>query len=110
VYNVPLELAPETEASVREYAERRGVTVDEMLARAFPPVQTDRDRVMALLHRWQEESGGMPPRPGGGPEHIPVSQLMAEWDAEDAMRTPEQIEADTRLWESLVNDPHPLEL
>jgi hypothetical protein len=110
VYNVPLELAPETEASVREYAERRGVTVDEMLARAFPPAQSERERVMALLHQWQDECGGIPPGPDGRVNTMSVSELMAQWDAEDALRTPEQIEADTRLWESLQNDRHPLEL
>ena len=111
-----LNLAPEIESSVREYAARGGVSVDELLARAFPPVESNgkqspvasadktdsRDRVLALLRQWQQEYG-LPPRPDGR-KHIPVSELFAEWVAEDANMTPEEAEEAQRFAEEYESE------
>jgi hypothetical protein len=103
-----LDLAPEVESTVRQYAEREGVSVDELLARAFPPVKSlsakpqnatdDADRVNTLLQSWQQEYS-LPPRPDGR-VHTSTADLFAQWDAEDAALTPEDVEAERRLWEA----------
>jgi hypothetical protein len=104
-----LELAPETESTVRRYAQEQRITVDELLTRAFPPKAEDEDPIFARLRELQREYG-LPARPDGTTGHIPARELFAKWDAEDALRTPEQIEADQLLWEALENDRHPVEI
>lgn len=58
-----LNLAPEIEVTVRQHAEREGISISELLARTFPPLssspQSDRNasgeqmiRVQALLGQW----------------------------------------------------------
>lgn len=105
-----LDLAPEIETTVRLYAEREGVTVNELLARAFPPdkpttpsqhlaFENPVARVSALLRQWQQEHG-LPPRPDGQP-HTSVQELLAQWDAEDAQLTAEEVEAERQLWEDI---------
>jgi hypothetical protein len=51
-----LELAPEAESRLREYAEAEGISVSTLIDRHFPPIQPRRDpaaRVRALLAQWQ---------------------------------------------------------
>ena len=104
-----LDLAPEIETTVRQYAEREGVSVEELLARTFPPVkpastapETAVDdaatRVSSLLQQWQQEYG-LPSRPDGK-VHTSAAELFAQWDAEDAALTPEEVAAERRLWEA----------
>lgn len=72
------------------------------------PEQNTHDRVIGLLNKWQQEYG-LPPRPDGE-MHTPVAELMARWDAEDALLSPEEIEAEQRLWEDIERDSHPIEI
>lgn len=95
-----LELAPEMESRVREYAEAEGVSVNELIDRHFPPrpritEQNTRARVQSLLSAWQQEYG-MPTLPGSGKT---LAELTAEWRAEDANMTSEQIEQERAFWE-----------
>jgi len=55
------------------------------------------DRVAALLRQWQQEHG-LPARPDGK-AHTPVQELFAQWEQEDSHLTPEEAEAEQRLWE-----------
>lgn len=59
-------------------------------------------RVPALLRQWQQEFG-LPTRPDGK-GHTSAEELFAEWDADDAQRTPEEAEAEQRLWEEYQSD------
>ncbi len=94
-----LDLAPEMESRVREYAEAEGVSVNDLIARRFPPRpriagQDTRVRVQSLLSAWQQEYG-MPTMPGSGKT---LAELTAEWQAEDANMTPEQIAQERAFW------------
>lgn len=102
-----LEVAPEIETTVRRYAEREGVSLDELMARVFPPIEAtqqpsrpDTDdpviRVNALLRQWQQQYG-LPPRPDGQ-VHTSAQELFAQWDVEDALLTPQEAEAERNLW------------
>ncbi len=102
-----LDLAPEVETTVRRYAEREGVSLDELLQRTFPPINSPSTApsttddptasISALLGRWQQEYG-LPARPDGL-VHTPAHELFARWKNEDAGLTAEEAEADRRLWE-----------
>lgn len=92
-----LEVAPEIEITVRRYAEREGVSLDELMARVFPPVEEDAvARVNALLRQWQQEYG-LPNRPDGR-VHTSAQELFAQWEAEDAQLTTQEAEAERSLW------------
>ena len=94
-----LDITPEIESTVRQYAEREGGSVEELLARTFPPVVTEHavSHMNALLRQWQQEYG-LPPRPDGK-THTSAAELFAQWDAEDAARTSEEVEAERLRWE-----------
>jgi hypothetical protein len=105
-----LELAPETESRVREYAEAEGVSIDDLLTRYFPPRVAPRDpraHVQALLTNWQREYG-LPVPPGG---YKTTSELFAQWDAEDAQMTEAERETERRFWEDYERgrDDRPLQ-
>lgn len=55
------------------------------------------DRVPALLRQWQQEYG-LPVRPDGQ-VHTSVQELFAQWEREDSSLTPEEADAEQRLWE-----------
>lgn len=102
-----LELSLEIENVVRERAAAEGVSVNELLARAFAPnkAQTAGDpkaRVQALLTRWQAEDNTllMPP-PSPHPGETPTQTLFRQWAEEDADRTDAQKKAEQRLWEEI---------
>jgi hypothetical protein len=92
-----LELAPDIERRVQEYAAAEGVSIEELIDRAFPSVaetpEQTRERVQALLARRYEETGDTPV------PHKPLAELFAEWDAEDAKMTPEERQAEREFWE-----------
>ena len=69
-----LQLAPEVETAVRQYAKREGVSPEELLRRAFPPVAPVLS-VQAWLHQWQQEYG-LPPR-SDGLRHTSARELFA---------------------------------
>jgi hypothetical protein len=73
-----------------------------------PIEQDSRDRVMGLLSKWQQEYG-LPSRPDGK-TYVSVAELMARWDAEDALLTPAEVEAEQRLWDDIVKNRHPIEI
>ena len=98
-----LELAPETESNIRYYAEREGLSVDELMARTFrqrsqpqpeTPEQTTH-RVQGLLAEWQARDP-LPVPPGGFKS---LTELSAEWAAEDERLTDAEREADRQFWE-----------
>lgn len=73
-----LEVAPEIETTVRQYAEREGISLNELMARFFPPIEEDAViRVNALLRQWQQEYG-LPSRPDGK-VHTSAQELFAQW-------------------------------
>ena len=88
------DLAPEIETSVRAYAEREGITPDELLARTFPPLNPllEEDRVLSLLHKWQKEEG-TPLQPT-----VSSQSLFQKWAEEDARLTPAEIKAEEQFW------------
>lgn len=90
-----LQIAPEIETAVRQYAEREGVSPEELLRRAFPPI-TAASSVQALLQQWQQEYG-LPPRPDGKVS-TSAKELFAQWEAEDAELTFEEAAADQEIW------------
>jgi len=53
------ELAPEIESSVRDYAAREGVSINELLARTFPPRHSLPSpkalRLIEAIRQWQAE-------------------------------------------------------
>jgi|GEM_PF-4284947 hypothetical protein len=95
-----LDLAPEIEKTVREYAAAEGVSVNELMVRHFPPrkeVRTPASHVQALLEQRQKEYG-LPPRPDGK-AHSTLTELFDAWEAEDANLSPEQIEQEVNFAE-----------
>lgn len=56
-----------------------------------------KERVPTLLRQWQQEYG-LPVRPNGK-AHTPVQELFAQWEDEDSRLTPEEADAEQRLWE-----------
>jgi len=96
-----LQLDPEVEAAVRQHAELEGITVDELLIRAFPPVEAPkRHRITTLLREWQREHG-LPSNPTGQTT-ASVAEIVSQWQIEDERRTPEEIEAEQQLWVDLA--------
>ncbi len=94
-----LDVAPEIETTVRRYAEREGVSLNELMVRVFPPIEEDAvARVYALLRQWQHEYG-LPNRPDGR-VHTSAQELFAQWEAEDALLTPQEAEAERDVWAS----------
>ncbi len=91
-----LQIAPEIETAVRQYAEREGVSLNELLRRAFPLVPKA-PSVQTLLQHWQQEYG-LPPRPDGKVS-TSAKELFAQWEAEDAELTQEEAAADQEIWE-----------
>lgn len=96
-----LELAPEVEDTVREYASREGVSVSDLIARAFPPLRETQEeriaRAKALVRRWQEEDGTLARHAS-----VPVQSLdemFREWEEEDSRMSDEEREAAEQAWE-----------
>jgi hypothetical protein len=102
-----LELKPETEDAVREYAEREGVSVDELLARTFakkPPARSavsasEKERAVALLRRWQQEMPAVAPPPPNDGSLTPSEALFRQWEQEDAALTDAQRAEQEELWQ-----------
>lgn len=89
---------PTEEARLTDAARRAGVTVVELVKRRalghLPPTPPDVEaEVLAKLRKWQEEDP-TPLRP-----HIPVHELFAQWDEEDAQMTDEERAEEDRIWE-----------
>lgn len=94
-----LELSSEIESVVRDYDAAEGVSISDAVARRFPPrpsAQDTRDRVQALLTKWQAEFGmPVPPRP-----HKSLAELSAEWQAESANMTDAERQAEREYQEN----------
>lgn len=88
-----LDLSPEAETFVAEAAAREGVAADTLIRRLFAP--RPENAVQNLLALWQAEYG-LPTPPGGSKT---LTELSAEWQAEDADLTPEEREAERSFWE-----------
>ena len=73
------------------------------------PTPEPEDRVLALIHKWQQEYG-LPPRPDGSTGHVPLVDLFAEWAAEEANMTAEEIEAEQKLWEDIERNREPVRI
>ncbi len=103
-----LDLSPEIEKMIRERAAAEGVSVNDLLARAFAPdkIQTPptdpTEQVLAMLAQWQAQDHTplrtpIPTRPG----ETPTQALFRKWAEEDAHMTDDDREAEDRLWEDL---------
>lgn len=111
-----LELKPYAESVLRQEADREGISVDDLIVRTFTSKQaplpteadSEKERVLALLRQWQQEYGLPVPRGG----YKPLSQLFAEWNAEDAQMTDEEREEERRFWEDYERgrDDRPLQI
>lgn len=114
---VTLELRPEEAAALRARAAARGVDVPTILhdlvaqetrqenrTGYVAPTNSaaEKARVASLLRQWQQAEGL--PTLGNGATHTPVAELFAQWEAEDANLTPEEIEAEQRFWEEYNRD------
>jgi hypothetical protein len=100
-----LELQPQAQYILVQEAEREGISVDELIVRHFAPAKPtngaaagadpDRERIFGKLRRMREQYG--PPLPSGG--HKPLSELSAQWAAEDAHLSDAERQADRDFWE-----------
>ncbi len=107
------ELSPEIENVVRERAAAEGVSVNDLLAQTFapmqhntplpsPPVHDPKAHVAALLARWQTaDNTPLRPAPPTLPGETPTQALFRKWAEEDANMTKEEQEAETRLWQEI---------
>ena len=69
---MPLDVAPEVESTVREYAAAEGVSIDELLARHFPPRRVaDDDPVLQFLNERLRQIENM--------TEVEEEQADAEW-------------------------------
>lgn len=98
-----LELPPELESTVREYAEAEGVSINDLIARHFPPRMAKRDpvaHVKSLLAQWQQQDNTPTtlPAPNDG-TLTPSEALFRKWDAEDALLTDEERQAQAEQWQ-----------
>jgi hypothetical protein len=94
-----IDLSPEVERKLHEYAAREGVSASEYVARLLQSAISDTPRdpvahVQTLLTQWQQEYGL--PVPSGG--YKSTAELFAAWDAEDAQMTEEEREEERRFW------------
>lgn len=100
-----LELQPQAQNILVREAEREGISVDELIVRHFNPAKgqngaaptadPDRERIFAKLRRMQQEYG-LPLPPGG---HKSLSELSAQWAAEDSRLSESERQADRNFWE-----------
>jgi hypothetical protein len=112
-----LELRPEEAAALSAKATARGVDVATLLhdlvahetrtengegVGVLPEGAAEKARVAALLQTWRRAEGL--PTLGDGATHTPVAELFAQWEAEDAQLTPEEVEAERRFWEDYSRD------
>jgi hypothetical protein len=74
-----IELHPDEEARLAAAARREGVEPAELI------------RKLVVAH--------LPPIPSNEDEEDPTLALFAQWDREDALMTPEEIEAEQRQFE-----------
>lgn len=89
-----LDLAPDIETAIRRRAQREGMSVEELLARAFPPSE--------------EVSRTFPsatPEEDSEPRPVAISgrrrrNAVAEWDTEDTWRSLEGEDTERHLWRS----------
>ena len=101
-----LEISPEIENVVRERAAIEGVSVNELLARAFAPnkiedyqISEPRAHLQNLLARWQaEDNTPLVPPPPTRPGETPTQALFRQWREEEAHMTDPEKEAEDRLW------------
>lgn len=90
-----LDLAPDIETAIRRRAQREGVSVEELLARAFPPMPEEPARTFAPT----------PPEEDSEPRTAAISgrrrrNAVAEWDTEDTWRSLEGADTERHLWRS----------
>ena len=99
-----ISFSPDEEKRLVTAAKQRGIapeklvkqTMLEQLPQSLPPTPAHvREELFAKLRLWQQQTN-TPVRP-----HVPAHELFARWEAEDSLRTEEQIEADERLWEEI---------
>jgi hypothetical protein len=77
---MPLDLIPDIETAIRRRAQRDGLSVEELLARAFPPSEEGAEpRPMAIFGRRRQNA-------------------VAEWDTEDTWRSLEGADTERHLW------------
>ena len=100
-----LDLAPEIENSVRAQAESEGITIDDLLARHFPPQLTQDDpvhRVRRLLSLWRQQDGTPPASITASDSAdaglTPSEALFQKWDAEDALLSEAERQAQRDEW------------
>jgi hypothetical protein len=105
-----LDLSPYAANILEQEASRAGVSVDTLIERTFPPRQQQpkpvetseqaKQRVFDLLAKWQAKAP-LPEPPGG---FKTLAELSAEWAAEDANMTEEEIAAERAFWEERERD------
>ena len=96
-----LDIVPEIENTVREYALCNGLSVNEAIARAFPSLQDSRSgvrHVQDLLANWQARDGTRVVEPAQS-----SAALFREWDEEDSQMTEAERRAEDTAWESFKN-------
>lgn len=103
-----LELAPEVENTVREYAEAEGVSINDLIARTFPPRTARRDpaeHVRNLLSQWQQQDGTRfaQPAPNDG-AMTPSEALFQKWVEEDEQMSEAERQLHAESWEKFKQD------
>ncbi|HEY3332317.1 MAG TPA: hypothetical protein VGK19_19970 [Capsulimonadaceae bacterium] len=91
-------LKPDVEEAIRQQAEIQGLSVEELLARTFRPVDTE-SRLITHLRALQAEYGM--PAIESGKHCTSLTELMRAWDAEDSAMSDEERDAATRLWNDI---------
>ena len=102
-----LDISSEIENVIRERAQAAGLSVNDLLARAFTsevmatrPSTDPKEHVRALLTRWraQDNTPVLPPIPTQNGE-TPTQALFRNWEEEDANMTEEEQEREAMYWE-----------
>ena len=101
-----IDLTPNEEARIEASARQNGIApvdvVKKLVNEYLPPVAP----VRALLTQWQQQYG-LPPRPDGK-VHSSFQDLLQQWEDEDSLLTPEEVAAQSRLWDGWQLDKEPL--
>ena len=86
-----LELGPETERRVREYAAAEGISIEELMDRAFPPRVCEETHTL-LAQRYAETDNLCL-------KHKAFSTLFSEEEARSARITAEEYVTELKFWE-----------
>jgi len=101
-----IDLTPNEEARIEASARQYGIAPVDVVKKLVNEHLPQVTPVRALLTQWQQQYG-LPSRPDGK-VHSSFQDLLRQWEEEDSQLTPEEVAAQSRLWDGWQLDKEPL--